>query len=360
MESEGKESMTRGDVSRFLSLQGEYAAEEIPDVVSILFAAGDINHDNLLERKEVVSLVDRMASPHADLTHEEVTQALFAFNTVGDEKPPTSMTRTELQAVLEKLTHETLQPEDLDALIAEADRDKDGRISMEEFATFLSNATDNTFGPEGSAQRNATSLGASIDVAIRAGEAVRTMEQTFLMLKTLDRFKALGGKKTQGLGVRQRQLLRDIFDRFDASVGGDTAKDGTLSVKEVSNFLHAVGAADSEEEAQAIVDLLDTHTDGKVSFEEVLAYAEKIESQAVAGGEFTEEDIAKELFVMIDRDGSGHVSVAEMQREMSNLGMEMSMEDVYGVVQSVDSDDDVQLNQEEFAALLKQLQRETE
>ena len=64
--------------------------------------------------------------------------------------------------------------------------------------------------------------------------------------------------------------------------------------------------------------------------------------------------LARDMFGLIDADGSGEITVHEMHAVVSDLlGLDLSVEDVFNVVQDIDEDGNGELDLEEFQMLLQ-------
>jgi Ca2+-binding EF-hand superfamily protein len=60
------------------------------------------------------------------------------------------------------------------------------------------------------------------------------------------------------------------------------------------------------------------------------------------------------MFQLIDADHSGEITVHEMHAVVSDLlGLDLSVEDVFNVVQDIDEDGNGELDLEEFEVLLE-------
>ena len=65
-------------------------------------------------------------------------------------------------------------------------------------------------------------------------------------------------------------------------------------------------------------------------------------------------ELAKDMFQLIDADHSGEITVHEMHAVVSDLlGLDLSVEDVFNVVQDIDEDGNGELDLEEFEVLLE-------
>ena len=65
-------------------------------------------------------------------------------------------------------------------------------------------------------------------------------------------------------------------------------------------------------------------------------------------------ELARDMFKLIDADASGEITVHEMHAVVSDLlGLDLSVEDVFNVVQDIDEDGNGELDLEEFEVALR-------
>mmetsp|Transcript_11081 Transcript_11081/g.23390 ORF Transcript_11081/g.23390 Transcript_11081/m.23390 type:complete len:527 (-) Transcript_11081:700-2280(-) len=71
----------------------------------------------------------------------------------------------------------------------------------------------------------------------------------------------------------------------------------------------------------------------------------------------TEEDVAdlRETFEMFDRDSSGTISLQELQGVTEKLGLSVSLEELTGVIYSVDENNDGEIDFDEFLIMMKKI-----
>ncbi|WP_338921390.1 EF-hand domain-containing protein [Pseudomonas silesiensis] len=62
----------------------------------------------------------------------------------------------------------------------------------------------------------------------------------------------------------------------------------------------------------------------------------------------SEEEVIREVFTTLDRDGNGSISAAELRHFFSNLGEMLTDEEVDNRIREMDIDGDGQINCEEF------------
>ena len=145
---------------------------------------------------------------------------------------------------------------------------------------------------------------------------------------------------------RQRSQWRRIFDLFDED------KEGSIDREEMRLLMHKFSPSATNEEINAVCDALDSDGGGDISFEEFFDFTQKLTYHMATSGDA--DLLARDMFGLIDADGSGEITVHEMHAVVSDLlGLDLSVEDVFNVVQDIDEDGNGELDLEEFQVLLR-------
>lgn len=135
------------------------------------------------------------------------------------------------------------------------------------------------------------------------------------------------GNNTQEEEQKTNELLTRLEDSRNAQKVEDLRKafalfdrDGTGSIDrdELEQCLHAVGIHPTPAEMDVLYTSMDTNQDGKIDFAEFL--------DAMVGN-FEEQEMEEELkqvrdmFALVDKDGSGRLSPEELQGAIQALGV---------------------------------------
>ncbi|XP_025709353.1 calmodulin-like [Callorhinus ursinus] len=144
------------------------------------------------------------------------------------------------------------------------------------------------------------------------------------------------------LSEEQVAEFKAAFSRFDKN------GDGTINTQELGAVMQALGKDLSEAELKELIALVDTDSDGVISFQEFLA--EMIKRMKSWG---SEQDV-QEVFRAFDLDGNGRISVDELKQAMAKLGQTLSQEEVDAMIQEADVDKDGQVDYQEFLRILSQ------
>ncbi|KAE8726581.1 Calcium-binding allergen Ole e 8 [Hibiscus syriacus] len=133
--------------------------------------------------------------------------------------------------------------------------------------------------------------------------------------------------------------LKRVFDQFDAN------KDGHISIAELRDVLKAMGSNYSEDELKRVMEDVDSDKDGHINFEEFASFW----SSSDDGNAASE---LKEAFDLYDQNKNGLISVTELHQVLNRLGMTCSVDDCVGMIKSVDTDSDGNVNFEEFKKMM--------
>ncbi|KAK2507973.1 hypothetical protein MC885_003375 [Smutsia gigantea] len=139
----------------------------------------------------------------------------------------------------------------------------------------------------------------------------------------------------------QKQEVREAFDLFD--VDGS----GTIDVKELKVALRALGFEPRKEEMKKMISEVDKEGTGKISFNDFLA----VMTLKMAEKD-TKEEILK-AFRLFDDDETGKISFKNLKRVASELGENLTDEELQEMIDEADRDGDGEVNEEEFLRIMK-------
>ena len=141
------------------------------------------------------------------------------------------------------------------------------------------------------------------------------------------------------LSEEQISFFKEAFNLFD--------KDGNGFIKtnELASVLRSLGQNHTEVELQEIISEIDSDGNGSVDFPEFFTMmANKMK-------ENKNNDEIHEIFKVFDKEGNGFISVAELSHVMTNLGEELTEEEVKEMIKEADVDGDGQVSYEDFKKL---------
>ena len=165
-----------------------------------------------------------------------------------------------------------------------------------------------------------------------------------VVLKTFEELK----EESEGERYQKVLDLKDAFDNFDDD------KSNELSLEELSPLLASMGLVMPDEEVKQMVTQLDLNQDGKVSFQE---FAHRMLADEE---EIGHEEAAREIFEMIDKDGSGELSLAELTDAFKDMKTGLKDDEIQSIISQLDDDDSGQIGEDEFVNALVKIFEEEE
>jgi Ca2+-binding EF-hand superfamily protein len=144
------------------------------------------------------------------------------------------------------------------------------------------------------------------------------------------------GKKRKPVEPSKEEELRVAFDLFDED------KSGSIDKGELGKVMGSLGMDLPENELANLLTEMDTSGDGLIEFSEFC------ESIGGADEEQTAEEMANAIFALIDKDGSGDVSMAELEKALLDLKAGLEKEDIAVALELFDTSHDGHVTRHEF------------
>nr|KJB75530.1 hypothetical protein B456_012G045700 [Gossypium raimondii] len=166
-----------------------------------------------------------------------------------------------------------------------------------------------------------------------------------LLLSRLKQFSAMNKLKKMALRVIAERLseeeiggLKELFKMID------TDNSGTITYEELKDGLKRVGSELMESEIKDLMDAADIDNNGTIDYGEFLAatvHLNKLEREENLVGAFS----------FFDKDGSGYITIDELQQACEEFGLS----DVHldEMIKEIDQDNDGQIDYGEFAAMMR-------
>lgn len=154
------------------------------------------------------------------------------------------------------------------------------------------------------------------------------------------RLKQKQGPKLE-LSEEQKTDIKEAFDLFD------TQGTGTIDTKELKVAIRALGFEPKKEEIKKMIQEVDPEGTGKLSFENFLSLMTQ---------KMTEKDSKEEImkaFRLFDDDETGKISFKNLKRVATELGENLTDEELQEMIDEADCDGDGEINQEEFLRIMK-------
>ncbi|CAN0890141.1 Calcium-dependent protein kinase 4 [Linum grandiflorum] len=159
-------------------------------------------------------------------------------------------------------------------------------------------------------------------------------------------------KQFYAMNKLKKMALRVIAERMsEEEIGGlkelfkmiDTDGSGTITLDELKTGLQRVGSELMESEIKVLMDAADIDNSGTLDYGEFLAatlHLNKMER---------EENLAA-AFAYFDKDGSGYITIDELQQACKEFGVQDPLEEM---IKEIDQDNDGRIDYEEFTAMMR-------
>eukprot|EP00929_Paragymnodinium_shiwhaense_P078946 TRINITY_DN4097_c0_g1_i1.p1 TRINITY_DN4097_c0_g1~~TRINITY_DN4097_c0_g1_i1.p1 ORF type:complete len:218 (-),score=48.48 TRINITY_DN4097_c0_g1_i1:315-902(-) len=162
---------------------------------------------------------------------------------------------------------------------------------------------------------------------------------------SLDRRGAGGrGKKplARPISKEQRQEIKEAFDIFDSE------KTGRMDYHELKVAVRAMGFEIKKAEALELMSRYDREETGYIGFEAF----EDIMLHRYANQDPVDE--IRKAFQLFDEDKSGKISFRNLKRIARDLGEKLTDDELRGMIDEFDHDQDGSINEDEFVEIMQQ------
>uniref|UniRef100_K3XC19 peptidylprolyl isomerase n=1 Tax=Globisporangium ultimum (strain ATCC 200006 / CBS 805.95 / DAOM BR144) TaxID=431595 RepID=K3XC19_GLOUD len=168
------------------------------------------------------------------------------------------------------------------------------------------------------------------------------------------------GKDALGFTAKERELVRQQFDYYDAD------HSGSISAPELLKLLTSLGEQLTLKNVQDMIKEVDKNANGEVEFEEFLMilkkqkgrnqYAASLELAILFGPK--ELDNLKRQFIKLDLDGSGSIDEHEIQVLIKKLGKKVEEYDLKAMLLEVDEDGSGAIGFNEFLKIIANMMKD--
>ncbi|XP_028764068.1 caltractin-like isoform X2 [Neltuma alba] len=144
-----------------------------------------------------------------------------------------------------------------------------------------------------------------------------------------------------GLSQQKKQEIREAFELFDTDCSG------TIDAKELNVAMRALGFEMTEEQINQMIADVDKDGSGAIEYDEF-----EHMMTAKIGERDTMEELMK-AFQIIDQDGNGKISEADIRSIAKELGESFTVREIQDMIEAADLDHDGEVNAEEFIGMMK-------
>ncbi|XP_042507816.1 probable calcium-binding protein CML41 [Macadamia integrifolia] len=140
----------------------------------------------------------------------------------------------------------------------------------------------------------------------------------------------------------RKDQLREVFRYFDSD------GDGKISGYELRSYFASIGEYMSHEQAQSVINDLDSDADNLMDFEDFVKLMERDHQ----GGDDVDEDLRRAFEMFEVEKGSGCITPKGLQTMFSRLGDERSYEECEVMIKKFDLDGNGVLDFHEFNQMM--------
>ncbi|XP_030475282.1 calcium-dependent protein kinase 10-like [Syzygium oleosum] len=170
------------------------------------------------------------------------------------------------------------------------------------------------------------------------GDIVRTRLKQF---SVMNRFKKKALRViAEHLSIEEVEVIREMFTLMD------TDSDGKVTYTELKAGLQKVGSQLAEPEIKMLMEVADVDGNGVLDYGEFAAVT--IHLQRMENDEHL-----RRAFMFFDKDDSGYIELGELSKALTDESGEMDDDVVNEIMREVDTDKDGRISYEEFAAMMK-------
>mmetsp|Transcript_68255 Transcript_68255/g.142650 ORF Transcript_68255/g.142650 Transcript_68255/m.142650 type:complete len:187 (+) Transcript_68255:59-619(+) len=149
-------------------------------------------------------------------------------------------------------------------------------------------------------------------------------------------------KAVKSISKEQRQEIKEAFDIFDSE------GTGKMDYHELKVAIRAMGFEIKKPEALELMSRYDTDESGYINFEAF----EQILAQRYAAQDPVEE--MKKAFQLFDEERRGKISFRTLRRIARDLGERLNDDELQGMIEEFDLNQDGEIDEEEFINIMKQ------
>ena len=143
-------------------------------------------------------------------------------------------------------------------------------------------------------------------------------------------------KSRPGINEEEIEELREAFELFD------TDGNGTIDPNELKSAMKSLGLEAKNHTVYQMISDIDKDGTGDIDFDEFL------DLMTVKLGDSDSEQDVRKVFDLFDDDKTGYITIQNLKRVAKDLDENMSDAELLEMIERADSDQDGQINFEDF------------
>ena len=167
-----------------------------------------------------------------------------------------------------------------------------------------------------------------------------------VVLSRMRKFAAMNKFKKMGMLAVAKTLskeeiagMKEVFQAFD------TDRSGTVTISELMDGLRKKGVEKAASEVAELVKSMDMDGSGELDYEEFIA-------ATLSTAKMENEDNLARAFAYFDKDNSGYISRLEVQKVITDFGLDREFGDVNDFMEAADTNKDGKIDYDEFLAVM--------
>ena len=167
-----------------------------------------------------------------------------------------------------------------------------------------------------------------------------------VVLSRMRKFAAMNKFKKMGMLAVAKTLskeeiagMKEVFQAFD------TDRSGTVTISELMDGLRKKGVDKAASEVAELVKSMDMDGNGELDYEEFIA-------ATLSTAKMENEDNLARAFAYFDKDNSGYISRSEVQKVITDFGLDHEFGDVNDFMAAADTNKDGKIDYDEFLAVM--------
>lgn len=147
-------------------------------------------------------------------------------------------------------------------------------------------------------------------------------------------------KSRPGINEEEIEELREAFELFD------TDGNGTIDPNELKSAMKSLGLEAKNHTVYQMISDIDKDGTGDIDFDEFL------DLMTVKLGDSDSEQDVRKVFDLFDDDKTGYITIQNLKRVAKDLDENMSDAELLEMIERADSDQDGQINFEDFYSIM--------